>query len=525
VLLCPLLLGEEPAALAAHIGGATRPEHFAPLVAMVAELPPTVRDQLITRLGRMHMPGCLPLLERLLPSANETQAAFIIDACSNTRHGNAVPVLLAATSDPRGAVREAAWNAMQWSPFVTDHRGDATLREFLLRCLADAAHPHRLAAAVVLYETGYGAERDQAAEVILAQEHHSERSEWIRRDFFARRGDARLFPVVLGDLRRHFDDIGHNAQVNATMQIGEALRAGAVLDDETRRVLLHTIRVCPRDEPASFAARALRDCRDHASYPVLLELLGHSQADKEIVEALCAIDPVRALADWRHVLHTAEELRLFSAILYGTAHTALHPALSDLLAHSPMDLDEATRVRRHDALSRMFWSRWPSVEQDSDPAPHLAFLAAHLQDGDPGVVRQAVRWWSLQTTTDLAADLITRVRAWADRGSAQEREDAVLVMCRRPTQFTAELAELIRSVDTWPAQLWLLRTCSTHGGIITAAELIERIFAAPLRRTMLLLEIRHRQMTKPAAHTFENGVGVADVIFSDDGRIEVAFRG
>lgn len=42
---------------------------------------------------------------------------------------------------------------------------------------------------------------------------------------------------------------------------------------------------------------------------------------------------------------------------------------------------------------------------------------------------------------------------------------------------------------------------------------------------MLLLDIRHRQMTKPAAHTFETGVGVADVIFSDDGRIEVAFRG
>lgn len=481
MIACSVIICGDVATYAAHIGGATRPEHVAMLTPMVGDLPAATRRLLITRLTAMEMPDGIPLLEKLLPFADEIEMDKIFQVYQNIRHERAVPAMIAACQDSRAAVRAQAWATMTQVPFIEDQRGNAILRTFLRERLADPQYPERMSAATALYQVGTADEIRAAEEIILSDERTTPSLLNYRRQILSRRGDPRVFALVLDDLRQDYDKIGKNAQVDAAMDIGTALRAGAPLDEETRRLLLHTIRVCPHDEPASFAAEALRDIRDQTSYPTLLEILGHSQADEAIVEALCAIDPVRALADWRQLLRTADELRLESAILYGPAHTALHPAFSDFIAQSPMDLDEATRSRRRDALSQLFWSSWPSTKSDADPALHRAFLAAHRQDGDPEVARLAVRNWSRLTfsdlTTDFTPDLITQVRAWANQGSKEERQDAIWILTRRPAKFIPELATLVRTTTENPMIHWLLQACCKHGGIIPADELADLVFS------------------------------------------------
>lgn len=476
LMTCMSMMGGDAATYTAHIGGATRPEHVATLIPLAGELPAAVRRQLITHLTKMKMPDSVPLLEKLLPIADDIETQRILYTYQNIQHERAVPALIAACQDPRAGVRTQAWATLRQAPFVYDQRGNVTLRTFLRECLADPQHPDRLSAAMALYNVGTADEIRMAEEIILANGPVGDSLRLYQREILTRRGDARVFALVRDYLRQDYEVVGKNAQVDAAMDIGEALRAGAPLDDETRRLLLHTIRVCPHDEPASFAAEALRDSRDQASYPTLLELLGHSPADEAIVEALCAIDPVRALADWRQLLRTADDSRLHSAILYGTGHAALHPAFIDLINQSPITLDDATRTRRREVLSRMFWSNWPSIERDADPAPHINFLAAHLHDGDPEIVQQAVFWWSRMSTTDLTPDLITRVRARADHGSDEERAVAIEVMSQRPAHFTTELAALVRTTTDQQTIRSLLRGCCKHGGIIPADELADRVF-------------------------------------------------
>ena len=81
VMACSALMGGDAAAYAAHIGGATRPEHVATLVAVAGELPAAVRRQLIIRLTAMEMVDSSPYLKRCCLSPTKTK---LIRFCKRT---------------------------------------------------------------------------------------------------------------------------------------------------------------------------------------------------------------------------------------------------------------------------------------------------------------------------------------------------------------------------------------------------------------------------------------------------------
>lgn len=460
------------------IDGASRPEHLAELVRRAGDLDAETQNRLIMALARMQVPASIPLFEALLPQVDSEGTGTIIQCLVSFPHGSAADLLsqLCAEAPPALQAQVLEEIADTWEPLI--HAGHAGLRTHLRTTISDPDHPQRYPAAAGLMHLGLEDERTAAFRVLIEAPDDRLPAYPSRALIQAKLGDAACLPSWRAVLAQDFELVGHNAQVDAAMAIGQAVEAGVALDQETRTVLIATVRDCPHYDPASFAAKALAAEGSPHSYEGLIAALATTQAGDATFHALWAIDPDRALADCRRLV-TDGDPRAFDVALYGVHYPNLIDVFTGLLERDPDDLDPDGRARRSWALQAVIDLRWPISEGLGDRQSRAGLLATFFNDDDVDLARYAMQLWLMETDAPYPQTLLPRIRGWLHGGDADARADAIFMICARRNQFAPELAALFRGDLPEDQDRRVLEACCMGIAGVTIDQIVTRLRGDP----------------------------------------------